>query len=211
METRPQSRAEELANALTHGVGAFLGAVALVAMVRQVLAGSGDALALGAVIAYGLSLVVLFGASALYHAVREPRLKRILRSVDHCAIYFLIAGTYTPFALVSLEGFSGWSLFFGLWTLAAVGIAFELIAKTRLERLSLTIYLIMGWAGILVAGPLISALAPAAVVLIGLGGLLYTSGILFYTRDQPWDHAVWHGFVLGGASLHGVAIVGFVV
>jgi hemolysin III len=209
-QTRPQTDREELANALTHGIGALLGLIALVWMgVQGVLAGP-NGLTLASTATWALSVVMLFGGSAAYHAVRSPDLKRALQTFDHCAIYVLIAGTYTPFALVALGGAVGWALFLGVWTLAAVGVALETSVAVRWERTSLALYLLAGWLGLFAVVPLFRALPGVALGLIAVGGVIYTAGVWFYRRNGPWDHVVWHGFVLGGAGAHGLAVMAFV-
>lgn len=191
-------------NAITHGVGAVAGLIGLFLAARYAWTVSvGPAATLAA---YTLSVTVLFGVSAAYHLAPAGRLKRGLQRADHCAIYGLIAGTYTPLSLLGLGGTWGWSLFAAVWVLAAVGITMELVLEERVERVSLALYLLMGWLAVVAAVPLFQALSIAVLALILVGGLLYTGGTWFYTRDAPWDHALWHGFVLGGAAAHGVAV-----
>lgn len=210
MHLHHQTPREELVNAVTHGIGAVLGLGALAWMTWGALEAGGGAVSVGAAVIYGLSLVVLFGGSAAYHAVWHPEWKRALQTVDHCAIYGLIAGTYTPFALVSLGGPIGWLLFGVLWALAVAGITLELVVAERWERVSLGLYVTMGWLGVLAIVPLVQAVPVGALALVALGGVIYTAGIAFYARNRPWDHVVWHGFVLGGASAHGAAVLGWV-
>lgn len=210
MATHRQTPREELANAVTHGLGALAGLGALGWMTVRALQAGGDAVSVGAAVIYGLSLVVLFGGSAAYHAVRHPEWKRVLQTVDHCAIYGLIAGTYTPFALVALGGPAGWALFAALWGLAVAGVTLELVVAERWERVSLGLYLTMGWLGLAAAVPLVRAVPLGALALVALGGVIYTTGVGFYARNRPWDHVVWHGFVLGGATAHGAAVLGWV-
>ncbi len=202
---------EERVHAWSHAAGVLLGLAALSATLVRALSGDAGPLALASGLVYGASLVALFGASTAYHATRSARAKRRWQKADHCAIYLLIAGTYTPFTLVALPGVWGASLFAVVWTLAGVGLALELLAQDRFERVALALYLIMGWLAVLAALPLVQAVAPAALGLLLAGGLLYTVGTVFYARNQPWDHAIWHGFVLGGAGAHAVAVLGFVL
>jgi hemolysin III len=202
--SRSYSRREEQANALTHGVGAVAGLGMLVWMASWV-AGEGW-LAWAAVGVYGLCAVGLFTASTAYHAVACPRWKARLQKVDHCAIYLLIAGTYTPFTLLVLGGGLGWALFSVVWALAAVGIALELVLWPRREALAVAFYLVMGWLVLLALSPLWAALSGLSLGLLLLGGLLYTGGVAFYVRDRRWDHTIWHGFVLGGAAAHALAL-----
>ena len=161
---------------------------------------------------YGVSLVMLYGASTAYHGARRPRVKRILRTVDHIAIYLLIAGTYTPFTLVNLRGPWGWTLFGLVWSLAVVGTLFKLIVRDHPEWFSLSIYLTMGWVCVIAAKPILE-IAPGGLLALMLGGgAAYTLGTLFYAWDhKPYYHAVWHVFVLAGSSLHFCAIMLYVV
>jgi hemolysin III len=207
MTERPQSPAEELTNAVVHGVGAVLGLTGLATTALGALLHGGRAVVIGALLAYTATVLVLFGTSTAYHWTTDPRWKMRLQKADHCAIYLLIAGTYTPFALAALGGFWGMGLFAAVWTLAVVGIGLELALRPRRHRISLALYLAMGWMAVLVAVPLVRALPVVSSVLILVGGLLYTVGVPFYTRDARWDHARWHGFVLGGAVTHGAAVV----
>ena len=160
---------------------------------------------------YAATLVLLFAVSTLYHSTRG-RAKAVLRKLDHCAIYLLIAGTYTPFALVTLRGAWGWSLFGLAWGLAALGIAQELAFGKGARVVSLAIYLVMGWMGLAALGPLAEGLGPAGLAWLLAGGALYTGGIVFYAFDERIRHfhGVWHLFVLGGSSAHFVAIAGYV-
>ena len=204
---RVQSPAEELVNAISHGVGAVIGAVALVWMV--ILASGPLELVAGGI--HGSSAVALFSASTVYHAVRRPRAKEILQAVDHVAVHGLIAGTYTPFALLALGGARGWGLFAAVWTLAIAGMVFEARFTNRYPRISTVLYLATGWVGILAVGPLLSALPVAAVLWLLAGGLSYTVGVWFFVKDGPYHHALWHGFVIAGAVCHFVASLGYVL
>ena len=206
---RVQSPGEELANTLTHGLGAALGVVALVVLVQ---AAGNDALRVVAASVHGAALVVLFLASTLYHAVIRPRAKRVLQVVDHVAIFLLIAGTYTPFALVTLRGAWGWSIFGVVWGIALVGSAFEIALIGRYPRLSTALYLVMGWVGVVAAVPMWRALAGEGMALLVAGGLAYTGGVVFFVWEKlPFHHALWHLFVLAGAALHFGAVWGYVL
>lgn len=159
---------------------------------------------------FSASMVLLYGASSLYHSVRG-RAKRVLVKFDHCAIYLLIAGTYTPFALVTLRGPWGWSLFGVVWGLAVLGIVKELcFSRDRIP--SVPLYLAMGWLAVVAAVPLVRELPGAGLVWLIAGGMLYTTGILFYANDERWRHAhgIWHLFVLGGTACHYVAVLLYV-
>lgn len=198
--------AEELANALTHGLGALLALAAfvLLAALGSVLGSFAHVLAL---VVYGATLVLLYLASTLYHAVRHHRAKRLFRLCDHASIFLLIAGTYTPYALIGIGGTGGWVLLALVWTGAVAGIAFKIVSMDRFEKLSLVFYLALGWVGVFSLGPLISAVELNGLLLLGLGGVAYTGGIVFYIWEGlPYNHAVWHLFVLAGSICHFLSI-----
>jgi hemolysin III len=197
-------------NGLTHLAGSALavaGAVTLVASAAR----AGDPWRIVAVSIFGLMLVLLYAVSTLYHSVRG-RAKRVFRKLDHCAIYLLIAGTYTPFALVSLRGAWGWSLFGVVWGLAALGIAQEFMLGKGARPVSLALYVVMGWLGLVASGPLLGSLGHDGFAWLAAGGLVYTSGVVFYLYDEKWRHAhgIWHLFVLGGSAAHWVTVFAFV-
>jgi len=205
------SLGEEIANAVTHGVGAALSIAGLVVLVIEA-ARSGSAWKVVAASVYASSLVLLYLASTLYHSLPHGRAKRVFQRLDYCAIYFLIAGSYTPFLLVSLRGPLGWSLFGVVWALAVAGIVLESVVRERIEKLSLTLYLLMGWLMVGVSVQLFRELAPAGTVLLLSGGLAYTLGVIFYVwRSLPYHHAVWHAFVLGGSVCHFLTVYYYVV
>jgi len=210
--TTLQGIQEELANSITHGLGLLLSAAGFVALV--VVAGLHGTIwhVIGCSV-YGLSLVVLYSASTLYHTTRSARAKRILRLVDHAAIYLLIAGTYTPFTLICLSGPWGWTLFSIVWSLAVLGIAFKIVYGHRHEHLSLGIYLAMGWMCLIAARPIVAAVPTGGLILLVAGGLAYTAGTIFYAKDDSvkYFHAVWHLFVLLGSVLHFCAVFFYVL
>ena len=196
---------EELANALTHGAGILASAVGAAVLV-VLAAGAGAAAVVGASV-FGGSLLLLYTASTLYHATRTPTTKVRLKVLDHCAIYVLIAGTYTPFTLVGLRGAWGWSLFGVIWGLAAAGVLFKLFWTGRFPKVSTALYIAMGWLIVIAAVPTIRALAPDTLAWLVAGGLAYTSGTFFYhNRRIPYGHAIWHVFVLAGSVSHGIAV-----
>jgi hemolysin III len=200
----------ERLNSITHLTGTVLAAIA--APVLIVLAArSGDAWKIVACTTYSIALLLLYGASTLYHSVRG-RAKVVLRKLDHCSIYLLIAGTYTPFALVTLRGPWGWTLFGLAWGLAAIGIAQEFIFGKGARRLSILIYIAMGWMGVAALGPLAAGLGAPGLAWLLVGGLLYSGGIAFYLLDERVRHfhGVWHLFVLGGSAAHFIAIAFYV-
>jgi hemolysin III len=206
-----QSYAEELANAMTHGVGLALSVVGWVALV--VLSGmAGDGWDLAAATVFGGSLVFLYSTSTLYHSVRTPRAKWILRVLDHVAIFLLIAGTYTPFTVVLMRKGWGWTLLALIWGLALAGLLFKLFSKHRFHPAATSLYLIMGWLGILFADPMSAALPAGALLLIVAGGLAYTVGVVFYGwHSLRYSHAIWHVFVLVGSICHYIAVALYVL
>ncbi|MGD9947099.1 MAG: hemolysin III family protein [Desulfobulbus sp.] len=200
------SRGEELANSITHGLGVLLAITGLVQLVL-VAAWNGTARHIVSSALYGSTLVLLYLASTLYHAVQQPEAKRILRIFDHSAILLLIAGTYTPFTLISLQGPWGWSLFGTIWGLALLGIILEITSLRRLRFLLIALYLTMGWAVVVAVKPMLTHVPPAGLWLLLAGGLCYTGGLGFYLwKRLPYHHAIWHLFVLAGSILHYIAI-----
>lgn len=201
------SPGEELANALTHGFGAAA-ALAGGAVLITLTAIFGDGWQLAGAIVFGVALLLLYTASTLYHAISHPVAKGRLKVFDHCAIYLLIAGTYTPFMLVGLRGPTGWWLFGTIWTLALAGVVFKLFYTGRFKRLSTFIYLGMGWLLVVAIKPMLHALDTATLVWLLVGGLAYSGGTFFYLRPKlRYAHAIWHGFVLIGSLSHYVAVM----
>jgi hemolysin III len=200
-------RHEELANVITHAAGA---ATALVGSALLMVAASrgGQALAIVACAIFGLTLVLLYAASSLYHAARSARARARLKVLDHCAIYLLIAGSYTPFMLVGLRGGWGWSLFGVIWGLAAAGVVFKLFFTGRFPRLSTALYLAMGWMVVVAAVPMLQRIDAGILGWLLAGGIAYSAGTVFYhNRRIPYAHAIWHLFVLGGSACHFVAVL----
>ncbi len=202
---------EEIAHSAIHGVGILLsiaGLVALIVVARR----TGDAGYVLACAIYGATLILLYLASTLYHSIPSPRHKRLLRVLDHSAIYLLIAGTYTPITLISLRGSWGWTLFGLVWGMALLGIALKVVAIGRFRWVSMVLYLGMGWLVLVAMEPLRLAVAHAGVVLLFLGGASYTVGTIFYgMRRLPYHHAVWHVFVLAGSVFHFFAVLLYVI
>jgi len=205
------SPSDELANSLTHAVGVALSVAGLVVLVT--CAGlMGDAWRVVSFSVYGSSLVLLYLASTLYHAFRRPGLKLFFRRLDHVAIYLLIAGTYTPFTLVTLRGGWGWTLFGLIWVFALAGIVTTLLFPNRPRWSTAAIYVAMGWVAVIALGPLVAALPAGGLALVVAGGLAYTGGVAFYVRERfPFSHAVWHLFVLGGSIAHFFAVLLYVL
>ena len=197
-------------NSLTHLAGTVLAAIGAPLLI-VLAARSGDAGKIVGCAVYGAALFLLYGTSTLYHSLRG-RAKPILRKLDHCSIYVLIAGTYTPFALVTLRGAWGWTLFGLAWGLAALGIAQEFVFGKGRRRLSVLIYVVMGWMGVAALRPLAAGLGPSGLAWLLAGGLLYTGGIVFYLLDERVRHfhGVWHLFVLAGSAAHFIAIAFYV-
>jgi hemolysin III len=197
-------------NSISHLLGAVLALAGLVVLV-VVAARQGDAWKIVSFSLYGATLFLLYGFSTLYHSLRG-RAKTIFRRFDHLAIYLLIAGTYTPFTLVTLRGVWGWSLFGVVWGLAVAGMALEYLPRQGARILPVVIYLGMGWLALLALRPLLQALPPAGFVWLVAGGLFYTIGVLFYALDERLRHAhgVWHLFVLAGSASHYFAILRYV-
>jgi hemolysin III len=205
-------RGEELANTLTHGVGAVL-SVAGLAVLALVASRRGPVAGLVGCVVFGAALVVLYTASTLYHALGHlhERARTLLRALDHSAIFLLIAGTYTPFTLVSLRGPWGWSLFAVVWSLAVAGIALRLALRRRPTALFVSLYLAMGWCVVVALRPLVAAVPPGGIALLVAGGLAYSVGVVFYLwRSLPYGHAIWHGFVLAGSACHYAAVLRYV-
>lgn len=201
------SMAEEIANSISHGIGLVFGSVGLILLLVQAFDTNASVTAITSYSLYGGSMILLFLASTLYHAVPHQRAKRWLKTFDHCAIYLLIAGTYTPFLLVGLDSPLARGLMIVIWGLALVGILFKLTIAHRFEVLSLVTYLLMGWLSLVVIYQMVIKLAPGSVTLLALGGVIYSLGVIFYACERiPYNHAIWHGFVLGGSFCHFLAI-----
>jgi hemolysin III len=204
------SLGEEIAHAVSHGVGVVLALVGLPLLVAvAVLHGSAWHVTAAAV--FGTSLVLLYSASTLYHAIPNARAKRVLRVLDHSSIYLAIAGTYTPFALGPLRGPWGWTLLAVVWSGAVAGIVFKSLDVARAPILSTVVYAAMGWCVVVALGPLVRAVAPAGLILLFAGGLCYTLGIVFYAWQRRFHHFVWHLFVLAGSVLHYLAVFFFAI
>jgi hemolysin III len=199
--------ADEIANSITHGLGLLLSLIGVPILIMAIGA-RGDALNVAGASVFGASLVALYAASTLYHAIPVPRVKRVLRIIDHVAIFLLIAGTYTPFTLGVLRGTWGWTLFGIVWGLAALGIVFKVVLGARFPTASTLFYLAMGWLIVVAIKPLMVALPSAGFWLLAAGGFMYTLGVLFFVIDKRrYMHAVWHLFVLAGSACHFMAVL----
>jgi channel protein, hemolysin III family len=196
-----QSKTEEIWNSASHAMGVLLGIVGLVLLL--IFDSGKTAYSTLSILLYALSIIVLYSASTLYHAVRDIRRKNIFRSLDHISIYLLIAGTYTPIALISLEASSGWLIFWIVWGIAALGTILKIFFTGRFELLSVLLYLIMGWLIVIDFSNLMVIQSTLGLILLMLGGAFYTLGILFYAIEKiPYNHVIWHFFVLGGSISH---------
>jgi hemolysin III len=202
---------EELANSLTHAIGAVLSGAGLVRLVIR-SAQHGDAWHVVSTAIFGATLVLLYTASTLYHSFRNERTKQVLQKFDHAAIFLLIAGSYTPFVLVTLRGPWGWSLFGVVWGLAIIGVTLKFWFAGRFRLGSTLIYLAMGWLVLVAIKPLLVALPVGGLKLLLAGGLCYTGGAGFYLwKRLPYHHAIWHLFVLAGSACHWAAVFLYVV
>ena len=205
------SLAEEIANSISHGIGCIFGIVGLVLLLTQAVEMRADVTAITSYSLYGGSMILLFLASTLYHAIPHQKAKPWLKKFDHCAIYLLIAGTYTPFLMVGLKSPLAQGLMVVIWSLALLGIIFKLTIAHRFKVLSLVTYLSMGWLSLVVIYQLATRLSAGGVWLLAAGGIVYSLGVIFYvSRRIPYNHAIWHGFVLGGSVLHFCAIYFYV-
>ena len=201
------SPGEELANSITHGIGIFIGiAVLVLLVVFSALRKSAWEVVSCSV--YGTTFILLYLSSTLYHLARNPRTRQVMKVIDHAAIYLLIAGTYTPYALAPLRGALGWSIFGAIWGCALLGILYKALFIGRFKAFSLISYLVMGWFCVVAVKPLYRQLGTAAFVFFAAGGLCYTAGAIFYAwKSLPWSHAVWHLFVLAGSLCHFLSIL----
>jgi hemolysin III len=204
---RTQSTGEEIANSISHGIG-LVGAIVVTPILIIVANRSAGATGVIAASVFGVTMIFMYLMSTLYHAMPEGRAKRVFNTLDHSAIYLLIAGTYTPFTLVVLGGGWGWSLFGIIWGLAVVGIVFKAVGSVRHPVLSTTIYVMMGWIAIIAIKPLWHQLPLWGVIWIGVGGIAYTLGVAFFVATRlRYNHLVWHLFVLTGTTSHFIAVL----
>ena len=204
----PYSRPEELAHTLTAGLGIVACAVAIPWLAWVA---AGDPLRLAGAMVFGVTALAMFTTSVIYHWERSPERKQRLRKLDHAAIYLLIAGTYTPFTLVAMQGAWGWSLFGVVWTMAVLGVVAKTTVGFRYPRLSTALYLGMGWLIVVAIKPLRDSLTASELAWIAAGGLLYTGGVPFYIwKSKRYTHAIWHLFVLGGVGCHFAAVLSLV-
>jgi hemolysin III len=208
MSPRPQSLPEEFANSLSHGA-ALLAALVALPFLLDATRDAGDASLAGALV-FALTMVLLYFTSTVYHALPEGRGKNIFLKLDHGAIYFFIAGSYTPFALAQPSGAIDWRTLALVWTLALVGAALKISNKLSAPRLSTGLYLLMGWLVLMAAVPVVQHVSQSVLALLVSGGLAYTVGVVFFVLDArvKYAHTVWHGFVATGTACHGLAVLG---
>ncbi|MFO0948967.1 MAG: hemolysin III family protein [Planctomycetota bacterium] len=206
-----RSNDEELANTITHGIGLALSIIGLVVL-HQVAPVRGDRWLLLGNSVYGLTLVCLYAASTLYHALQGERIKRSLRTADQVCIYLLIAGTYTPFILSYLHGAWGTTMMFLVWMLAAAGIIYRVAFATRFPHISALPYILLGWLAVFFAKPILESFPLEVLAWIAAGGIFYTAGVYFYAREHiRFSHAIWHVFVMAGSLCHYLAVLFYVI
>jgi hemolysin III len=208
--SRPPTLGEEIANSITHGIGAALSIAGLVAIVA-VAALDRPAWQVIACAIYGTSLVLMYVSSTMYHALTNKRAKRVFKILDHSSIYLLIAGTYTPFTLITLRGPWGWSLFAVVWGLCVCGVVFKSLWIGRLKVASTVVYLLMGWCVVVAIRPLLAALPWTGFMWMLAGGLCYTAGVAFYANSRRFAHSIWHLFVMAGSVCHYWAVFHYVL
>ncbi|EGV43939.1 hemolysin III family protein [Bizionia argentinensis JUB59] len=207
---RIQTPFEERLNSITHGIGALIGIAALVFLI--IYNSNKTSWSLFSVIVYGLTIIILFSSSTLYHYVESDKPKYYLRILDHISIYFLIAGTYTPVALITLEASKGWFLFWTVWGIAAFGLILKIFFTGKFEFLSVLLYLMMGWLVVFDFSYLSENLGSDGLFWLFAGGFAYTAGILFYAIDKiKFNHVIWHLFVLAGAIFHFFMVFFYVI
>lgn len=210
MVERAQTMGEEIANSVSHGV-ALLSAVVSVPFLILASARHGTAVNIVGASVFAVTMVLLYFASTLYHSVSHPRAKRLLKKLDHGAIYLLIAGTYTPFTLGVLGGAWGWTLFGLIWALAVIGVTLKAFDRISHPMWSTGLYIVMGWLVVIAVKPLLANIPTPGLVLLAAGGLAYTLGVAFFTLDSRlrYGHFVWHLFVIAGTACHFFAVLGY--
>ena len=202
---------EEVWHSITHGIGFILSIVALSVLVAFASI-KGSVMAIVSVAIYGATLIILYGSSTLYHAITHTQVKRLMQKFDHSAIYFLIAGTYTPLLLVAIGGTEGWTIFAIEWSIAIIGIVLKFIYPNRFELFSLVAYVVMGWLIVVILETFKNSIDPIGFWLVVAGGVAYTGGIIFYIKDHiNYFHTIWHLFVMLGSVLHFFAVLLYVV
>lgn len=198
---------EEIANSVTHGVGTGMAVAGLATLIVLAVI-FGDTRRIVGFSIYGGSLILLYLASTLYHSIQNAKAKKILRVFDHASIYVLIAGTYTPFLIISIQGTLGWTVLAIVWALAIVGVAWKIFFIGKFEIIATIAYVLMGWMCVVLFKEMLAKVPPAGLIMLVTGGIVYTAGVIFYAWERiPYNHAIWHLFVLGGSICHYFAIV----
>jgi hemolysin III len=198
---------EEIAHGITHGIGTGLSIAGLILLVVMAIR-YGNIYHIVSFSVYGATLVMLYLASTLYHSFQHPTLKQVFRVIDHASIFLLIAGTYTPFLLVAIKGAWGWTLLFIVWGLAILGVGFKTLFIHRFQKLSVLAYILMGWLSVVAIKEFLANIPLGGLILIGIGGVVYTVGVLFYALKKiRYNHAIWHVFVMGGSICHYFAVL----
>lgn len=210
-DLKSYSSREEILHTITHGMGILLSIAGLTVLVAFSSL-YGDVWHIVSTSIFGASLIIMYTASTLYHAIPIPKAKAVLKHIDHAAIYLLIAGSYTPFLLVNLRGVLGWSLFALVWIIAVVGILLEIFRKNRFKKLSIALYLGLGWLVVAAIKPMLDSVASGGLLLLLSGGLFYSLGVFFYVRkSMTYHHVIWHAFVLAGSICHYFAVLFYVI
>jgi hemolysin III len=207
--SRTQTRGEEIANSISHGIGVLAAIVITpILIVKSIPLGTA---AIAGVSIFGVTMIVLYLASTLYHAFPHSKTKRVFRIFDHSAIFLLIAGTYTPFTLTVLPDVWGWTLLGIIWSLAAAGVVLKSVRNVGTSKLSIALYLGMGWLAVLAAKPLYDTLPMWGLFWLLAGGVMYSAGVLFFAYDHHvrYNHFIWHLFVIAGTACHVVAVLGY--
>ncbi len=203
---------EEIANAVTHGFATIASIAGLVLLIAFALKFSGDTVLVTSVTIFGASMILLYLASTLYHAISHPQAKQALQLLDHAMIFVLIAGSYTPFCLVTLEGIVGYVLCAAVWAIAIIGVAMQSFLLKKNDWISCALYLTMGWLVVFAIKPLIASLATGGLILLAAGGVAYSLGVIFYLCERiPYNHAIWHVFVFVGTVLQFLAVLLYVI
>lgn len=201
---------EEIFNSVSHGVGAGVSVAACVLMIIKA-AFTGEPIKVVSAAIFGGALIILYMMSTLYHALSNPTAKKVMRIFDHCTIFFLIAGTYTPFTLVTMGGGLGWTMFGILWGSCAIGIVLNAISLKKFEKLSMVLYVLMGWCVLFCVKPVVTYLGLWGTVMLLAGGIFYTAGIIFYVKHKKYMHSIWHIFVVFGSVCHIFCVLFWVI
>lgn len=201
---------EEIFNSVTHGVGAAISVAACALMIVKAAFTASPVKIVSAAV-FGASLIILYMMSTMYHALSNPTAKKVMRIFDHCTIFFLIAGTYTPFTLICMGGALGWTMFGVLWGSCAIGILLNALSLTKFEKLSMILYILMGWCVVFCVKPVIAYLGLWGSLMLLAGGILYTTGILFYSKRKKYMHSIWHIFVVMGSVCHILCVLFWVI